>query len=192
VPTLALLFFGPVILAWLLVVLGWYPEATTNQGRLVDPPKQLQTDGWRWEDGTGFDSDWFKGRWSVLFLQQGDCGAACRSLLDKLARARLALDKDMTRVALLLGMAGDGNQPSNMPVRLLRLPPDQLGDLISEAPSRRPEQAIYVVDSDGFAMMSYPLPLKTEGLVEDLEQLLDNADKDVERIQRLRHEGKGQ
>ncbi len=191
VPALAVLFFGPVILAWVLVALGWYPERTTNNGRLVEPPKRLQADGWRWGDGARFEAEWFQGRWSVLFLQRGDCAEDCRALLDKLARARLALDKDMTRVDLLLGMGGEGTQPAGVPVRVLRLPAQPLRRLIRSAPAGDADRAVYVVDSDGFVMMSYPLPLETEGLVEDLEQLLENADKDVERIQRLRHEADG-
>jgi len=191
VPTLAVLFFGPVVLAWLMVAMGWYPEATTNHGQLVDPATPVTAADWRWADGSGFDPRWFEGRWTLLAIRNGGCGDDCHELLDKLARARLAQDKDMTRVAILLASGSDVALSADRPVRQVRVPEAERQRLIDEAGPGGEGQAVYVVDNQGLRMMTYPLPLDTRGLADDLERLLDNADKDVERIQRLRREDNG-
>jgi hypothetical protein len=192
VVALALLFFGPVILAWVMVAMGWYPESTTNEGRLVEPPERMEAAGWRWVDGESFDPGWFRGRWTLLIVQGGPCGGACEELLDKTARARLALDKDRTRIELVVAHAGDARVPTDMPVRQARLPRERLRELLAAAPNGDEGPALYMIDNQGYRMLTYPMPLATEGLVSDLERLLDNADEDVERIQRLRHqEGEG-
>lgn len=188
VPALAVLFVGPVVLAWVMVAMGWYPERTTNNGDLVQPAERIAAEGWRWGDGSGFDAGWFDGRWTLLAIEQGACEQACRELLDKLARARLALDKDRTRVTILLARQTGAPRATDLPVRQLRMPEPHLRELVQAGDDGNAQRAVHVVDNQGLRMMTYPLPLATEGLVEDLERLLENADADVERIQRLRHE----
>lgn len=188
VVALAVLFFGPVILAWVLVAMGWYPQGTTNHGHIVEPPERLEATDWRWADGRTFDPGWFRGRWTLLMVRRGDCGATCQRLLDKIARARLALDKDRTRIELLLAQSEASDTAAEAPARGLVIPQQRLDELLAASPGTGDEQALYMVDNQGLRMLTYPLPLDTEGLVSDLERLLQNADEDVERIQRLRHQ----
>lgn len=188
VPALALAFFGPVLLAWVMVATGWYPDSTTNKGQLVASPERVDPAGWRWPDGEAFDAGWFKGRWTVLTVHAGDCGQDCRDLLDKLGRARLALDKDRTRVDILMaqppGKAGPPDSVSNH----LRVPGERVDELIAAAPGEPVGRAVHIVDTDGNRMLTYAMPLNAEHIVEDLEQLLEHSDPDAERLQRLRQE----
>lgn len=189
VPALAVLFVGPVLLAWVMVAMDWYPERTMNNGALVQPPERLAVEDWQWDDGAAFDAGWFNGRWTLLMTRPGACEAACRKTLDKLTRARLALDKDRTRVEILLLRPAGGADAADIPAREIRAPAAELRKLAAaRTDAKGREAAVHLVDNQGLRMMTYPVPLDTEGVVEDLERLLENADADVERIQRLRHQ----
>ena len=175
---LASLFFVPFIgAAWLYYASGWRPSLAAH-GELIDPPRPLPAIALALPDGGTASPDVLRGSWSLIYLAEKSCAEACSKALAQLARVRLALDKDATRVQRVLLHAGDCCAPG------FPGPDDQdllvLGAkgtdgtaflaLFPRAPYDTP--SIYVVDPLGNLMMRHAASGSAEGLLKDLERLL--------------------
>ena len=188
---IAALFFVPAIGAWLLLLSGWHPQSTTNTGVLIDPPQPVAAAEWRWRGDGPVPGDWFTGHWTVLAVRDGPCDATCREALDSVLRVRIVLGRDAHRVETILLQPPDVTAPTDAPpaLRLATAPPAVIDRLMTEAlpPGVTPAAtAFYLIDYLGFRMMAYPQPLDASGLLDDLEQLLELANEDVERMQLIR------
>ena len=109
---LALLFFAPVALAFILYYgIGWRPGGRVNHGDLVEPPVPLpdlalpRVDEPRAEGaGAAVPADAaatlsnLKGKWTLLYLGPGSCSAGCRTELYNTRQVRSALGADRERV----------------------------------------------------------------------------------------------
>lgn len=176
---LVLLFGVPPLLAWMLLMSGWQPSATVNNGDLIQPPVKVDVGAW---DG-GITDDYFRGRWTILQVAGGACGATCAEALDQTARARIALDKDASRVQRLL------LQPESAPPVPERTAKGARLVHASRATVRRllgdgEQGAVYLIDPQGLRMMRYAMPLDAMGMLDDLERLLRASNEDIERYQR--------
>lgn len=185
--TVAAIFFLPLLLAWGMILTGWRPAGTTNNGVLIEPPVPLETAGWEWADGSGaVRPNWFDGRWAMLALLPDRCAEACLARLDELHRVHVALGEDIIRVRLVALAPEDGfldtaAVPSD--VRLARLPSATLEKL--RGGSGAPQAvSVQIVDYLGFRMMRFPAPVDGSALLEDLETLLKRASEDIERYER--------
>jgi hypothetical protein len=96
---LAAVFLLPVIAAFALYFGGiWRPEASSAKGELIQPPRTLEFSGLRHADGAPAGEAVLKGKWSLIYIGDGRCDAACRTALTYGRQSRLALNKDMQRV----------------------------------------------------------------------------------------------
>jgi hypothetical protein len=161
---LALLFLAPPLLAWLLYFgSGWRPPGHTNHGALIQPPRPLS-------------DDIFQGKWSLVYIGEGDCNADCRSALYFMRQTHLGLGELTPRVQRLflatthccaadLGSAYPG---------LLAL--DRSGSpgmaLLAAFPADARATTLFVVDPRGNLMMRYDSRAAPKGLLEDLKRLL--------------------
>ncbi|MGQ0428998.1 MAG: hypothetical protein ACT4UQ_03605 [Gammaproteobacteria bacterium] len=163
---IAAIFFVPLAAAmWLYFSAAWRAPPGAQHGELIDPPRPLAAQALR-------------GRWFLVYLARGACGADCVATLTELGRVRLALDKDMGRVRRVLLHDGDCCDAS-IP---LFSEPDLLvlaatGTEGQELFARFPPPAgrgpgIYVVDPHGNLLMGYPSAGASHGLLRDLERLL--------------------
>jgi hypothetical protein len=177
---LALLFFGPALLAWVLILLGWRPAGSTNHGQLVQPPIPIETAGLAGAAG-GLDEAAFKGHWTMLLVMRGPCGDECLQMLDQSARVHIALNRNMDRLTRVLVLPERVAPPQGLQgVAVLSADVAQLERWTNGAPG-----AVQLVDPAGFRMMSYPLPLDGRGVLKDLERLLRVSKRDIERQQGL-------
>ncbi|WP_440996414.1 hypothetical protein [Arhodomonas sp. SL1] len=191
---LALVFFGPAILAWVLVISGWRPGATTNHGVLVEPPVRQAAEGWRTRSGETLDDAWFTGHWSWVVPVSGGCTEACTEMLDELRRARIALNQDADRVSVVLLQPRGADRlpaPDRFPALVeVTAPAKVLEGLLEDTPDDGTAgRGLFIVDYLGFRMMTYPMPLDSKGLLEDTEQLLEIAKEEVEDYQQLEKAG---
>ncbi len=187
-PRLALLliaglFVVPVLVAWLVVFSGWRPAGSTNHGRLLEPPVRTATDGWRTPAGAPAGPI-LAGYWTLLAVAPEGCGTPCQELLDRLRRVRLALNDDAARVQVALALSRRADAPEIPAVAVLHLPAPQLAELAADSAGE--STGLLVVDFRGYRMMTYPLPLDGEGLLDDLERLLRASSEDVENFERSR------
>jgi len=175
---LASLFFVPFVAAvWLYYYSAWRPSLAAH-GELIDPPRPLPAIALTLPDGGTASPEVLRGSWSLVYLGEKSCAEACTKALAELARVRLALDKDATRVQRVLLHAGDCCAPG------FPGPDDQdllvLGAtgaegeaylaLFPRAPYGTP--SIYVVDPLGNLMMRHSAAASAAGLLKDLERLL--------------------
>lgn len=166
--TVVLLFAAPLIASYVMVTRGWIPGGTTNHGELVEPPRAVA------EYGLGDEQAYRRG-WTVLVPQRGRCESECLHRLDELARLRLALEKDIDRVHVVL-LLPTGSAAPELPelVTHSSAAPDAVTALDAGG-------AAYVVDPEARVMMRYPEPLDAAGLLKDLERLLRYSKRDYER-----------
>lgn len=177
-PVLLALFAVPTLAAMVLVFSDWRPAGFTNHGDLVQPAEQLSPG--QWTSVRGNPSD-FAGDWLVVVPQTEPCGETCEERLDTLSRARIALDRDIDRVQLLLLQPVDGPvDPGAIPegIRVMEADVDVVDGLSTHdgAP-----MAAHIVDYRGYHVMRYAAPLDGAGLLDDLEKLLRLSKEEAER-----------
>ncbi|MGD8428836.1 MAG: hypothetical protein PVH31_00385 [Ectothiorhodospiraceae bacterium] len=179
---LAVLFFGPAILAWVMVWTGWRPMATVNNGELLQPPQKVQLAGWQSRDGAELTAADFAGHWTLLAVEGGTCAEECLARLDALLRVRVALDKDAGRVRIML-LQPDGTPAPEFPKRGLvqsaTAPWSVLRPLLT-VDGETLASEVHLIDYRGFRMMRYPIPLDASGMLDDMERLLRLSNEDLE------------
>ncbi|MEX0431154.1 hypothetical protein [Spiribacter insolitus] len=172
------IFILPTVAAMVMVFSDWRPGTFTNNGDLVQPPVQLEPGQWQAVEGA---APTLAGDWLVVMPQMQACGEACLQRLDKLNRVRVALDRDIERVRLIVLQPQDQLEPVVEPAA---------GILNLAAPAAIVERlavhdgepiAAQVVDYRGYQVMRYPVPLDASGLLDDLEKLLRLAKEEAER-----------
>mgnify|MGYP001828092207 FL=1 len=99
---LALLFFGPLLAAWLLYFHSdWRPGELAVHGELIDPAVPLPE-----LHGVG-DADPLRGHWSLLYVSPTACGADCREALYRMRQTDTALGRRGARVETCLLYTSD-------------------------------------------------------------------------------------
>ena len=173
---IAALFLVPVIVAWFLYSgragLDGGPDA---HGVLADPPVELGDIELPPGGDAGVEAR-LTGRWTFLYLEQGECGTACEEALIRMRQVRLALGKDASRVQrvfLPLAEAPDYEQAAQAFPGMVVLPAGTpgRGELIERIGARQPGEVL-LVDPLGNLILSYPPGLDPDGLFRDAKHLL--------------------
>jgi hypothetical protein len=95
---LALVFFGPLVLAVAMYFLGgdqWRPSRSVAHGILLQQPRTLPAGTILLPEGGNAD---FAGKWSLIYVGRGECDDACREALYHTRQVRRALGREMGRV----------------------------------------------------------------------------------------------
>ena len=170
-----LLFFLPVVGAWLLNVLapGWLPFGTTNHGTLVQPVRPVDAARLEGIDGAPLAADFLSGRWTLVHLSGHRCDDDCLHALARSRQVQQALGEDRRRVQILLVLAAGapppaGDAPAGATVAVADR--DWLRPFAFDATA--PTPGIYLVDPQGYLMMRYPRDVAQRDLISDLERLL--------------------
>ena len=112
-------------------------------------------------------------KWSLIYIGDGACDAACRSALVFGRQTRLALNNEMSRVQRVFLATGNccandyfaKEQPG-----LVALDASAAQRLLAQFPADR-GHSLYIVDPLGNLMMSYDARTNPRGLLEDLNKL---------------------
>lgn len=184
---LALLFFGPMLVAW-----TWFfffrdmLPGTVNKGDLIQPPVQIAgLELLEQVDGTPEPAKPFLGDWTVVVLAPESCEADCERALYLTRQVRTRLNRDAHRVQRLL-IAGDGvdfPRSEHPDLRVLMADEQALAAFeVDDNPLLAGAERIYLVDPFGNLMMSYPMDFTPEMLNSDLKRVLkiSEADKNDE------------
>src|SRR5579871_13678 len=168
---IAALFVGPVALAfWSYYGLRLQPRGRANHGVLIEPARPLPAVPLRTHGG-----------WSMLYVADGACDAACRATLDVMRQVRAALGAETARVQRVLLVSGACCDPlaaeaageelivahadGEASIGLLAVFP-KYGAPVADA------RRVYLVDPLGNLLMSYVPGAPPEGMIKDLERLL--------------------
>ncbi len=175
---LASLFVVPfAAAAWLYYFSAWRP-AVAAHGELIDPPRPLPAIAFSLPDGGVTSTEVLRGAWSLVYLAGNSCAEDCTKALAELARVRLALAKDATRVQRVLLHSGEccaAGFPGPGDADLLVLGATGAdGEALLALFPRAPygSASIYVVDPLGNLMMRHSASGEARGLLKDLERLL--------------------
>jgi hypothetical protein len=176
---LAALFLLPLALAFITYyATPWRPAHHVNHGALISPPRPLPRLSLPRLAGHDelFPQAPFGGKWSLVYVGDGACEAACRQTLYVMRQTRLALNADMTRVTRVFLATGDccareflTQQHAGLSVLDASGPAAQ--PLLLQFPPQR-AYTLFVVDPLGNLMMSYDARTDPHGLLEDLKRLL--------------------
>jgi len=181
---LVLVFFGPLGIAFLLYygAHDWKPQHTTNRGDLIDPARPLPNSALSDPNGGTLAPQLLRGKWTLLYIGDGQCNPRCHEALTLIRQTRLALGEDMHRVQRLFLVTGDCCDQTYLTrehegLILARADDAAAAGIISLFPTydgTRVAEAgrIYIVDPLGNLMMSYSPTVPSKGLLEDLKKLL--------------------
>jgi len=181
---LILIFFGPLAVAFILYygLHGLRPHHSTNRGDLIDPARPLPNSALSDPNGGTLAPQLLRGKWTLLYIGDGQCNPRCHEALTLIRQTRLALGEDMRRVQrvfLVTGNCCDQNYLANEHEGLILARADDAAaaGLISLFPTYDGTPVgqagrIYIVDPLGNLMMSYSPAAPTKGLLEDLKKLL--------------------
>ncbi|MDX1498375.1 MAG: hypothetical protein R3176_00670 [Woeseiaceae bacterium] len=170
---IALVFFGPLVLAAWLYYGGWFAAAGdgTNHGTLLTPivsvPEALP------DSPLNPEND---GAWVLLYVNTGACAAACRDALYTLRQSRLMLGRDMERLRRVflhgptppdtLFLAGEHQG-------LITIEDASLAGLLdNKRPGGVPAGGYFLLDPLGNLVMYFAPDIDPADMVEDIEHLL--------------------
>jgi cytochrome oxidase Cu insertion factor (SCO1/SenC/PrrC family) len=187
---LALLFFAPLALAFLLYYgSSWRPGSRVNYGDLIDPPVPLPELALPRAVETraapeNTSPTFLRGKWTLLYLGPGSCPDRCREDLYNTRQVRAALGADRERVQrvfvaegaccdldwlrtqhpdLITVQAGAEAAPLTALLRSHAAP---------AATDRVSADRVFLIDPLGNLMMSYAADARPKGMLEDLKKLL--------------------
>lgn len=171
-------FFAPLGVAFLLYygTDGWRPAGSTNHGDLISPARPLPQLTLTSTSGASLGSELWRGKWTVVYIGDGQCDALCREALILTRQTRLALGDDMTRVQRVFLVTANccdrtylqTEHPDLTEVRA----DDATGQQMIAAFPAPATGRIFVVDPLGNLMMSHTPDSHSRGLLEDLKKLL--------------------
>jgi hypothetical protein len=169
------LFALPFLTAFGLNALHWRPATVAMHGTLVEPGPTLPLDALRGADGQALGGAALRGRWLMVLALPSRCDAACLARLDEMRRIRVALYRDMNRVARLV--LADPGDPALQAAA--RAEPDLLVARgagawleLSAADGADAAPRLYLVDPLGQLVMRYPARPEPAGVKADLARLL--------------------
>lgn len=180
------LFFLPLLLAtiWFQVVrTGVINLGNRSNGELIAPAVPL-TEFTMVEQGSddAFLLDDVRGKWTILYVPDGACEAACQKTLVDIRQARLALNHRMERVQRVLLVEQPttfSEEQQNELLGLRVVGGDKAGtsgfsSQLNEAQSKLELKTnmIYLIDPNGNLMMRYTPDLLPRPLFKDLKHLL--------------------
>jgi cytochrome oxidase Cu insertion factor (SCO1/SenC/PrrC family) len=177
----ALLFFAPLALAFYLYYgMGWHPGGRVNAGELIEPARPLPPLALPFQAGDAQTKPRFlKGKWTLLYVQNGRCDDECRKHLYDTRQVRLALDREMDRVQRVF--IGDADccdfselKQAHPDLIMIRSSPAD-APLLALLPMRAGatnSHRVYLIDPLGNAMMFYAADAKSKGMLEDMKRLL--------------------
>lgn len=172
---LALLFLGPLALAWFLYfgLPELRPPESVSHGALIQPPVPLPA-------LEGSDGPLLREAWTLVHIGAAPCDEPCREALHDTRQVHRALGRRYDRVRRLYFQAGSDEIPPDLRAQhpeltVVRIDPQHsalLDAFPAEGGAPLDARRTYIVDPLGNLMMSYPPDADPGGLLDDLERLL--------------------
>lgn len=172
---LGLLFVGPFVTAIVLYNYGgdsWRPQGSVAHGILIGNPSSLAGETVPLPDGA---TAAFIGKWSLLYVGNGNCTGGCQQALYQLRQVRRALGRDMSRVQryfITTGSTPDAELMHGAHPDLIVIDGTVTGGKILAALGDYGEADVFVVDPLGNVMMRFPAGTSMKDMHTDLSLLL--------------------
>lgn len=156
----------------------WFAFGHVNHGQLVRPPVKIETAALpRAFAATPLPADFFRGRWTLVYIGGPHCGKDCKEGLYASRQIRLGLGEAMREVHRLYVVRG---RPDSLDFLRREHPDLTVVEAQGTAGARFVDQftaaagvpSLYLVAPEGYLMLTYPLSRDPTGLLEDLRHLL--------------------
>ena len=165
-----------------LVMQGKLSLGSTNQGDLIQPPKQMAEIA-LYDEAGELTTGAFDGKWTMLIRSDASCNEDCMATLHLTRQIHIRLDKNANRVQrIYLSAAPQLDQQlaehigkEHRYLRTLHASAAQLSDItayLAELPPSTGRQPFVLVDPQGWAMMTYSANHDGNAILEDLKHLL--------------------
>jgi len=182
---LALLFFGPMMLAYFYV--NFFPSSVETagkaaKGQLIMPAKPMESFQVEKLGGGELPVDFFKGKWTYVTFTPGSCGQECVDNLYKIRQIRLTQPEDIDRIQRLLVLT-DASAGQAL-VALLKEHPGlevakgnaaSVGKFMQQFTGQETMPAhlpVYMVDPLGNIFMHYEATANPSDMKKDLARLM--------------------
>jgi len=175
---LLMLFLGPLLLALALYYGSdrWRPAGGTNHGILIAPPVVLP----QLPPAVGAadqDSGDLRGRWTLVYVDTGNCETRCNEALYRGRQTREALGRNMERVERLYVHRGPAPPAETFVdpdgLRVMTSDEEEARALLAALPAELiTGNDLLLVDPLGNLMMRFPLDGDPKGMLTDLKKLL--------------------
>jgi len=175
---LAAVFFLPLAASFYMYYGGtWRPAASAAHGELYYPARPLPGVDLRDAKGEFAPANVLSEKWSLVYVGDGACDAACKSSLYFMRQTRLSLNNEMTRVSrIFLATSQCCNREflerEHPGLVSLDTSGPEAADLIATFPAKDRGQSLYIVDPLGNLVMRYDTRDTPKGLLTDLKKLL--------------------
>jgi len=169
---IALVFFGPIILAtWMYSTGRLQPVGKTNHGELLNPIMNLE------ESMPGSPLlDENADLWQLLYSNANDCDDPCKDVLIRLRQIRLMLGSEMDRVGrvYLYGSTPlDAEFLQRQHNGLITISDKALSNLLTaQRPVGLPAGGIYLIDPLDNLIMYFSPDTNPKAIADDLRHLL--------------------
>lgn len=167
-------FATPFLAAWILAAGGWQPGARGNgepilpQRNFAQEQVQVRLDDgrlWAWRDS--------EPRLTLVALAGPDCAVHCLKALTEMAKARVMLNRNQSRLRLLYLGAPPANAVAIAAMRnYWQLGTDVGHQLDVWRPAAPDSVGAVLVESDGTALSRYPDGFDASGLFRDLQKVV--------------------
>ncbi|MEM6818256.1 MAG: hypothetical protein AAF578_05665 [Pseudomonadota bacterium] len=163
---LALVFFGPLVVAIALYFGGGMKDAQVNYGTLIEPPITL-------EAKQHFDLG-VRGRWTLLYVGRQTCDEECQNALVDIRQIRLATGREIDRIERMvwtevpLGSTILDEHPGLVALT----PTSETATALERALLQLDAGHIYIIDPIGNIILEYTTNPDRKALLKDLRKLL--------------------
>jgi hypothetical protein len=170
-------FVLPMLAAVALALSGWRPQATRNNGTLLEPAVDFRAEQALDAEGKPVVWNSADGLWHIVVRAPDGCGEPCARMVDSLQRVWIGLGSDARHAAVLWTGAIDADTaaalarfPQARRARLdtALLPPATApvgGDTLAPL-------GVWLVDPNGYLVMRYEPGFDPIGLRADLRKLI--------------------
>ena len=163
---LALVFFGPLLLAIIMYFTGnTIREAqTVNNGTFITPPLTL-------DDKLHFDTG-TRGRWTLVYKTTGDCDDICEKALIDIRQIRLATGREIDRIERLL-ITDEAPTNHQLIINSANVTDFDSADVpFNAAVGELANDKLYIMDPLGNVILHYAPAPDRKAFLADLKKLL--------------------
>ncbi|MEO8984127.1 MAG: hypothetical protein ABI300_00730 [Rhodanobacter sp.] len=170
---IAAVFLAPLLVAGVLAIGGWQP-GVAGEGHPIMPQRNFAQENVqvRLEDGTLWPWRDAKPRLTLVALAGPDCATRCLAALTDLAKARVMLNQNQSRLRLLyIGRPPDADEHGGMR-NYWQVGTDVDGRLDVYKPRTPDSVSAVLVESNGTALSLYPAGMDAASLLRDMRKVI--------------------
>lgn len=171
---ITLVFVAPMIVATVLGWAGWMP-GTKGNGEPIVPQRNFMSEQVRVQLPDGKTYAWrdSEPRFTLVALAGPDCAAHCFETLTGIAKARVMLNRNQSRLRLLYIGAPPADAAQRAAMQSYwSFGSDVDGKLAAYVPSTPDSLSAVLVESNGTALSLYPAGFDVPGLLRDMHKVI--------------------